>query len=331
MSSVQIYSNTPNEEGDVNYNNKFTMTLPEEIDGENKTRFIQALNVTYPLMIDNVEEKSCGIRLRYKIHWYLATGPAPPHQPAITAYHGWDNYITFETIWLFIAPGYYTLKKLIKELNRLVREYEIHFSILAGGRVGVTLGLSPKYVRRYKTEDIVSIDYIVRTHNDFSFELTKDLKYMLGLDGYILHPEIVSHLTALEAVGTSNESLLTQIKVMLITIIYHRHHNKVINRLWSFFYGKYAPDMTNGKTRMFIYCDEVVPTTVGNVRAPLLAQLEIEPNRGPGGGLFTHVLADITHELINTKIKNLHIRVCDLENKLIHFNGGSVGIECIIE
>jgi hypothetical protein len=89
--------------------------------------------------------------------------------------------------------------------------------------------------------------------------------------------------------------------------------------------------MTNGKTRMFIYCDEVVPTTVGDVRAPLLAQLEIEPNRGPGGGLFTHVLADISHELINTKIKNLHIRVCDLENKLIRFNGGSVGIECIIK
>jgi hypothetical protein len=326
MSSVQIYSNTPNEEGDVNYNNKFTMTLPEEIDGENKPRFIQALNVTYPLMIDNVEEKSCGVRLRYKIHWFLATKPAPNIHPAITAYSGWDNYITFETIWLFIPPGYYTLKKLIKELNRAVMEYELHFSILAGGRIGVTLGLSPKYVRRYNNEDLVSVNYIVRTHNDFSFELTKDLKYMLGLDDYILHPEVAGSTWA-----SNDKPLLTQIKLILTTIIWKRYNSKTINKLWSFFYGKFAPDMTNGKTRMFIYCDEVVPTTVGNVRAPLLAQLEIEPNRGPGGGLFTHVLADITHELINTKIKNLHIRVCDLENKLIRFNGGSVGIECIIE
>ena len=330
MSSVQIYSNTQNQEGDVNYNNKFTMTLPEEIDGENKTRFIHALNVTYPLMIDNVEEESCGIRLQYKIYWLLATQPAAPTHPPITAYAGWDNYITFETIWLFIPPGYYTLKKLVKELNRNVFEYGMHFTILAGGRIGITLGISPKYVCRYNQEDLKSVNYIVRTATDFSFELTRDLKYMLGLDSYILHPEVRDIFTNCPYPGT-HPALLTQMELILTTIVLKRYAKKPINKLWHFFYGKFAPDMTNGKTRMFIYCDEVVPTTVGDVRAPLLAQLEIEPNRGPGGGLFTHVLADISHELINTKIKNLHIRVCDLENKLIRFNGGSVGIECIIE
>jgi hypothetical protein len=326
MSSVQIYSNTQNQEGDVNYNNKFTMTLPEEIDGENKTRFIHALNVTYPLMIDNVEEESCGIRLHYKIHWMLASSALAPYNIKVTS----DNYITFETVWMFIPSGYYTLKKIVKELNRYVMEYGMHFSILAGGRVGISLGISPKYVCRYNHENLKSIKYIVRTANDFSFELTRDLKYMLGLDGYILHPE-VTNIFKNSSFSWTHPVPPTQMELILSTVLLKQYERKTINKLWYFFYGKYAPDMTNGKTRMFIYCDEVVPTTVGNVRAPLLAQLEIEPNRGPGGGLFTHVLADISHELINTKIKNLHIRVCDLENKLIRFNGGSVGIECIIE
>jgi hypothetical protein len=82
---------------------------------------------------------------------------------------------------------------------------------------------------------------------------------------------------------------------------------------------------------MFIYCDEVVPSVVGDVRAPLLAQLKLQTQYDKSVGLRTHDLPDISRELINTQIKNLHIRICDVENKLIQFNGGSVGIECIIE
>jgi hypothetical protein len=63
--NVQIYSNTPNKEGGTNYNNEFTMTLPEQVDAENEKKTICVLNVTYPLAIENVEEKSCGIRLTY--------------------------------------------------------------------------------------------------------------------------------------------------------------------------------------------------------------------------------------------------------------------------
>jgi hypothetical protein len=82
---------------------------------------------------------------------------------------------------------------------------------------------------------------------------------------------------------------------------------------------------------MFIYCDEVVPSFVGDVRAPLLAQLSLQTNYDTSTGLYTHDLPAISRELINTQIKNLHIKICDLENNLIQFNGGSVGIECIIE
>jgi hypothetical protein len=118
---------------------------------------------------------------------------------------------------------------------------------------------------------------------------------------------------------------------ILLCILLAEVKGEDVNKLWYFFYGKYMPDITNGKTRMFIYCDEVVPSVVGDVRAPLLAQLKLQTQYDESVGLRTHDLPNISRELINTQIKNLHIRICDVENKLIQFNGGSVGIECIIE
>jgi hypothetical protein len=97
--NVQIYSNTKNQEGDVNYNNKFAVALPESIDGENKTRYIRPLNVTYPLMINNVQEETCSIRFKYNLFWNSYA------------------YITVETDWIYLTPGRYTLKKLIKKLK----------------------------------------------------------------------------------------------------------------------------------------------------------------------------------------------------------------------
>jgi hypothetical protein len=82
---------------------------------------------------------------------------------------------------------------------------------------------------------------------------------------------------------------------------------------------------------MFIYCDEIVPSIVGDVRAPLLGQLKIETNYNKSVGVYTHDLPDVSRELINSQIKSLHIRICDLENELIQFSGGCVSIECIIE
>jgi hypothetical protein len=318
--NVQIYSNTINQEGDVNYTNKFTMTLPEPIDGENKTRYIRALNVTYPLMINNLAEDTCGIRFNYKLFWNST--------PSVKG----DN-ITVETDWIYLTRGRYTVKKLIRKLNAISQEFGLHFSILPGGHVGISIDMEPTYVYRYYSANTLTHQpYLVRSTDDFSFEMTKDLKYILGMDEVILHPEVKKIFDD----GTliwSGALPPTPLQQILSTLL--KYHSPAIassgNKLWYFFYGKYSTDITNGNTRMFIYCDEVVPSFVGDVRAPLLAHLSLQTNYDTSTGLYTHDLPNISRELINTQIKNLYIRICDVENNLIQFNGGSVGIECIIE
>jgi hypothetical protein len=316
--NVQIYSNTPNQEGDVNYNNKFTITLPEQIDGENKTRYIRALNVTYPLAIDNIEEKCCGIKLKYNLCW-----------------RGILDRIEFETEMMHLPAGRYTLEKIINKLNQLVDEYGLHFYILNGGHVGVSLPTFYYFIYRIQDVEVVTFEHrLPLTVADFQFELSKNLQYILGMDEYILHPDVAN---VFETSGRRHSPLTDDIlpipptEYILTKVFWTRLNNKPIDRMWFNFYGKYTPDITNGKTRMFIYCDEVVPSFVGNVRAPLLAQLKIETNYKTSVGVHTQNLPDITRELINSQIKSLHIRIHDLENNLIQFSGGSVSIECIIE
>ncbi|CAB3977392.1 Hypothetical predicted protein [Paramuricea clavata] len=296
------------------------MTLPEQIDGENKKRFIRALNIFYPTTIDNVEDKACGIRFTFKIYWN------PSSDLAVVI----KDYVVFETNWMYLPRGYYTVKKMIKVLNSFVQEYGMNFTLLPGGRVGLSLGITPSYFYSYYYGDgFTKNEYTVKSANDFDFEMTKDLKYMLGLDEYVLHPDVEALITQYPAFFKNQQ----QMKAVLTKIINTKILGLPINKLWYFFYGKYAPDMTNGKTRMFIYCDEVVPSIIGDVCGPLLAQLQIKRQDDDNilEIIHTHDLPAITHELINTQIKNLHIRICDVENKLIQFNSGSVGIECIIE
>jgi hypothetical protein len=173
---------------------------------------------------------------------------------------------------------------------------------------------------------------VVKSTDDFSFEMNKDLKYILGMDEVTLHPE-VQHIFDVPGVTWSGALPPTALQHILKTLL--NYHNPARasngNKLWYFFYGKHCADITNGITRLFIYCDEVVPSFVGDVRAPLLAQLSLQTDYDKSVGLYTHDLPDISRELINTQIRNLHIRICDVENNLIQFGGGSVGIECIIE
>jgi hypothetical protein len=319
--NVQIYSNTPNKEGGTNYNNEFTMTLPEQVDAEKKT--ICVLNVTYPLAIENVEEKSCGIRLTYLFSLFREHD-----RTGFTL----DEVLKYDTGWLYLPPGFYTLEKLLTELNNYVNEYDMHFMVLSGGRVGVSFNVSDiSFIYRYDDTDLIkSLKYKIDDPlNDIKFEMTKDLKYMLGLETWVVHPDVAN--------ASFNRQQLwkgyTQLEIILTTFYLYQSRvgNGHTNVNWASFYGKYLPDMTNGKTRMFIYCNEVVPSIVGDTRAPLLANLKINIESMGRGDVYSHDPSSVTRELINSKIQHLHIRICDIENKLVQFSAGTVGIECVIE
>jgi hypothetical protein len=89
--------------------------------------------------------------------------------------------------------------------------------------------------------------------------------------------------------------------------------------------------MTNGITHIFIDCDEVNHSVVGDTKSQLLGTLNIQWNEMGSGKIFTHTMPRITRNLIKSKIAQLHIKLCDIENNLIQFSAGTVGIECVVE
>jgi hypothetical protein len=240
--NIQIYSNTPNKEGGTNYNNEFTMTLPEQIDAENEKKTIRVLSVTYPLAIENVEEKSCGIRLRYTFSWYRGQKIYRTTPMLLD-----PEIVKYETAWMYLPAGTYTLKKLLRKLNKYVNEYDMVFMALYGGRVGVSFNVADiSFIYRYNDGDHIKqykyeIDY---PKHDVVFEMTKDLKYMLGLDTWILHPEVEQQLL------NHQDQWKEYTELQIILAVFDLHTNLQISKLntnWASFYGKYLPDMTTEK------------------------------------------------------------------------------------
>ena len=318
--NVKILSNTPNAEGNTNYNNKFAMSLPEQIDAENGLKVIRVLNVTYPLTIDNVAPKSCGIRLKYM--WSAFRAKQRIFNPP-------TEVIRFETAWLFVPAGYYTLPKLLEVLNAYLNEYGVYFIALPSKRIGVTLNVSGlTFTHRYTSGDrVTSITY----ENDgdeksVEFEMTKDLKYMLGLEEWVLHPKVNYEV---DFRGWEKYTPLFQI----ISTVYleMNSYRKPYNPALGTFYGKHLPDMTNGLTRMFIYCDEVVDSVIGNTHGKILVMLQIETDDMGSAHLYTYTCPETTTKLIRAKIDKFHIKVCDSEFNLIQFSAGTLGLECIVE
>ena len=49
---------------------------------------------------------------------------------------------------------------------------------------------------------------------------------------------------------------------------------------------------------MFIYCDEIVPSIVGNTKSKLLARVSIQSENQASGSLCTYVPPDVPRELM---------------------------------
>ena len=91
--------------------------------------------------------------------------------------------------------------------------------------------------------------------------------------------------------------------------------------------------MTNGVTNMYIYCDEVKDSIVGNTKSQLLVSVPLQKvTRENGGELCTYTLPpDIIRTFIKSKFTNLHISLYDTANNRIQFSAGTVNIEAVIE
>jgi hypothetical protein len=136
--NVQIVSNTPNLVGSENFNNDFVMPLPEVIDGENEKKTIRVPNVSYPLTIENVEENSCGIRIHYHFSLFQQTGLI-------------DASIKYSSNWIYLPAGYYTVGHMVASINSFVNEYELFFTVLNGGRIGVSFNVGKMQIAVQKT------------------------------------------------------------------------------------------------------------------------------------------------------------------------------------
>ena len=247
--NIQIVSNARNREGGVNYNNVFTMPLPEEIDAENDRKSMRILNVTYPQTIENVHEEECGIRIKYNLQRIIGGLPAS---------------LKYQTPLMYLPAGHYSLNKMLRYLNELVDEYDMAFVIQEGGRIGVKFNGLPLLIEQNVAADGTwNADFkaarkIYGGSDLFSFDMTPALEYMLGLKKIVVHP----YIRQLK-VGSS----VAHLDWLPFIIATYSNDTK---REHSTFYGKFMPDMSNGVKKLYIYCNEVEQSIVGDVKARLL-------------------------------------------------------------
>ena len=289
--------------GGENFTNSFVMPLPTIFDAENKDMYMRVLNLSYPLTIENVKEETCGIRIRL----------------AFSATSDSGIELKYETD-MFIPPGYYTLVKLIDVINSYVDEYDVKFTILNGGRIGVTYNITWNY---WHSDDTIQYTnkglpaqyfqkwpQITDYGDELEIELTPTLKYMLGMNDFRVHPLVQNFKT--------NYFDLTGISIDAATIRgYNWFHfmNKACkegnNPFACSYMGKFLPDISDGIDKMFIYCDEVENSIVCDTYARLLAIVPLKAKDGGNGALCMYTQPNIRRKLIKARINQLNIGLYD--------------------
>ena len=312
--NILISSNTENKVGGKNYNNDFVVSLPEIIDGENSQKSIRVLNVAYPKTIENVGGKKCGIKLDFI--FYLD-------------FNNDNAAAKFTSDWLFLPPGQYDLKSLVNTINMLVNEYDGFFFILNGGHVGINFAASVTHLFTGILDSAYQKYVKKKVSNNINIEMTETLKYMLGLSKLVLHPEVAAHKKQLleQAPG---QTPLTDWEYISDYLAKPNLISK-LTREYTLCYGKYLTDITNGINTIFIYCNEVARSIVGDTNSRLLTCVHIQKDDGVSGELVSYTPPAFVTRLINSKIEKLHITLRDTEYNLIQFSAGTVNISCVVE
>jgi hypothetical protein len=325
--NILISSNTANKVGGENFNNDFVVTLPESIDGENSNKSIRVLNVAYPQTIENVGLEKCGIKL-------IFTCDLDYNDPSDNnAFYG--GRIKFTTGWLFLPAGQYDMETLLNTLNALVDEYDVFFYTLNGGRVGVNFATT--LTNMYKAKNVMPI--VTLTHpfkgtvcyvfneqtNMINIVMTKTLEYMLGLTKLVLHPEVLKY----KKIAPKRDQTVWDYICEYLAL--HRATSTDVDNTHTLCYGKYLTDITNGLTTIFIYCDEVDRSVVGDTNSRLLTCVHIQKGDVTSGELVAYTPPPFTMRLIKSKIEKFHITLRDTEYNLIQFSAGTVNISCVVE
>ncbi|CAB3977267.1 Hypothetical predicted protein [Paramuricea clavata] len=314
------------------------MPLPTLLDAENKDLFMRVLNLSYPLTIENIAEETCGVQI---------TMFFPTHS---------DSGIEcgFKTDMLYLPPGSYTLEKLLLTLNALVGEYDVKFTHLNNGRIGVTYTLEREYwhsdvtIKRITTQPPHQIFEVFPQNtcesDEFQMTFTESLEYILGLQQIKIHPDVQAtkdYYTTLKASGSrmfvtriqkSNPSVEEDPNLGITWYNFMNKTNDCENNNFACsFMGKALPDISNGIDKMFVYCDQLEMSIVGDTYAPLLAVVPLKDDVRGTGALSVYTPPNTRHRLIKSKIDQFKIGIYDTTHTLIPFTSGTINIECIVE
>ncbi|CAB3978332.1 Hypothetical predicted protein [Paramuricea clavata] len=292
------------------------MPLPTLLDAENKELYMRVLNFSYPLTIENVQNEDCGVQLFMRFPTQSDSGIE----------------INFKTDMMYVPEGSYTLQRLIDTLNTFVSEYDVNFTILNNSRVGVTYSIEREYwhsdetVKRVLTKPPHQIFNVFSQNTDngdeFQMNLTESLAYMLGMREIKVHPDVIekkSQLARSRSVFPSN---------MNADFYYmNKTNDSGANKFACSFMGKALPDISNGVDKMFVYCEQLEMSIVGDTYAPLLTIVPLNSNDRGSGALCVYTPANTGRRLIN----QFKIAIYDTTHKLIPFSSGTVNIECVVE
>jgi hypothetical protein len=194
---------------------------------------------------------------------------------------------------------------MLRYLNELVDEYDMAFVIQEGGRIGVKFNGLPVLIEQTigTGTDFKAARPIYGGHDLFSYEMTTSLDLKIG-------------------------SALAYLDWLPFIIATYGNDTK---REHSTFYGKFMPDMSNGIKKLYIYCDEVEQSIVGDTKARLLVTIPIKVEDQGSASLSTYEPPAVVRGLIKSKLPAFHVQIYDVSFKPIIFSSGSLSIEAVIE
>lgn len=304
MTSIHIVSNTISKSGKINLTNDFMVHLPYPIDALNKDAYLEVQNVCYPLSTKNVEEQKCSFNFKYKITKFMKK-----RNGDLT----FNDRVDFNSKKYIIPSGIYDLQRLLDYMNGILDEYDIKFIYEKSGKVHFNVNLTLEYwLLEYSSsasgapsqahDGGVHDKFRVSSKDgeiQFEFNMSETLAFMLGFN--------------------NSSIVITKDKTKI------NNNNELI--------ADHLPDVSDGLNKMFIYCEELEATLVGDSYSELLTTVPIQwSGQGKANGeLVCYEPKKTLKKFKKSIITNLHIKIKDTTDKLIPFDSGTVSLDCLIQ